>query len=79
VFLFARVQCCGLHVFDAAALPACAVVCPEGCTELEASRVRVEKNGASLTVDPLGSFSTGEACPDWLAALDGVCERYAAP
>jgi hypothetical protein len=53
--------------------------CPEGCTELEASRVRVERNGASLRVDLLGSFSTGEACPEWLAVLEGVCERYAAP
>jgi hypothetical protein len=53
--------------------------CPEGCTELEASRVRVEKVGDALTVDLLGTFSTGEACPEWLAVLQGVCERYAAP
>jgi hypothetical protein len=38
--------------------------CPEGCTELEASRVRVEKGGGSLTVDLLGSFRRARCVPN---------------
>ncbi|HEY1100234.1 MAG TPA: hypothetical protein VGF99_14955 [Myxococcota bacterium] len=52
--------------------------CPEGCTELQASRVRVEPVDGALVVELLGQYDSNASapCPDWLAVRPGICERY---